>query len=211
LQLVTETYRRLRGFSRLSLRFERVIVHLFNQPDYLMFVTVLPDTDMRHLETVIRSKFAKISLTLTQGQLSRDNGRVSRTLSAIPPGDPITTLVDILNNVSARLGTTRGMARVAADWRRARDTAAEEFEALTALAVDPGGRLSVRKGRRLEPNAETIEAFMCLAEEFFVAIETARPEAEERFYSLLERHRQTLEPCGVFLFSQSPRRRTVRR
>ncbi|HUU44321.1 MAG TPA: hypothetical protein VM118_01200 [Acidobacteriota bacterium] len=211
LQLVTETYKRLRGFSRLILRFERVIVHLFNQPDYLMFVTVLPETDMRQFETVIRSKFAKIAHTLAQTQAAPE-GRRLPTKTTVPPGDPVVVLIDILNTVSARLGTTRGMARVAVDWRRARDTVAEQYQVLTALAVDPSGSLSIRKGRSLEPNAETIEAFVRLAEEFFVLIETARPDAEENFHSLIERSRALLEPYGVLLFlNQRARRRVVRR
>ena len=43
--LVTNAYQRLRGFTRLSLRFERVVVHLFNQPEFLLLATVLPDVE----------------------------------------------------------------------------------------------------------------------------------------------------------------------
>jgi hypothetical protein len=214
LQLVTDTYKRLRGFSRLTLRFERVIVHLFNQPDYLMFVTVLPETDTRQLETMIRSKFVKIEHTLAQSQAPAPAGnrRLPGTPSAAPPGDPIAEFVEILNKVSMQLGATRGLARVALDWRQARDRVAERYPVLTAVAINPGGSLSVRKGRRPQSNAETMEAFVRFVEEFFIIIGTARPDAEESFYSLLERSRRLLEPYGVFLFlGQNARPRVVRR
>lgn len=212
LQLVTDTYKRLRGFSRLILRFERVIVHLFNQPEYLMFVTVLPETDMQQLETIIRSKFIKIAHRLVQTRGAADGQHLPRRPATVPAGDPVATLIDILNAVSTRLGTERGLARLAIDWRRARDKIAEQYEVLAALAVDPSGNLSIRKGRNMSPSAETIEALVRLTEEFLVLIETARPDAEEHLHGLLERERALLEPHGVFLFfNQRARRRVARR
>ena len=65
-ELITSTYQRLRGFTRLALRFERVVVHLYNQPEYLLFVTTLPDTDTRQFEMVVNSKLGSISRELVQ-------------------------------------------------------------------------------------------------------------------------------------------------
>ncbi|HSG99587.1 MAG TPA: hypothetical protein VLB27_06030 [candidate division Zixibacteria bacterium] len=211
LELVTQTYQRLRGFERLTLRFERVIVHLFNQPNYLLFVTVLPDTNCEHFETVVRSKFARIDQSLAQSAPAPGGLRVRNGDAAVLGGDPIATFIDIFNAISRELAGSFGMTRLAADWRLARDTAAESFESLTALTVDHSGNLALRRGRYLEPTAETIQALIALSEQFFQIIGTARTAAEEPFYKHLERNRELLEPYGTFLFLQQNRRPSKRR
>lgn len=210
LDLITRSYQRLRGFSRLTLRFDRVIVHLFNQPEYLLLVTSLLDTDLDRFEAVVRSKFARIGQKLS----ARDAvaaPRGTRTVGGTQvQGDPIGILIRALNSVTDRLHASRGRVLVVADWRRARDDVVRTYVELAALAVDTAGHLTIRKGRHLDPTATNIEAFARLAERFFMQIGTARPVAEELFYSFLEPHRSTLEPFGFYLFLGSAERRPVR-
>jgi hypothetical protein len=169
-------------------------------------VTVLPDTDDQHFESVVRSKFIRIDHTLARTRPDPSGLRVNKAVAGQANGDPIKILVDILNSISKSLKGARGMKRLSIDWREARDFVAQSHEALTALSVDPSGEISIRKGRHLEPNAETVEALVRLTDRFFEAIGTARPVAEDCFYSQLERNKAILEPCGVFLFLNQGRR-----
>jgi hypothetical protein len=200
LELVTQTYQRLRGFSRLTLRFERVIVHLFNQPEYLLLVTILPEASDQHFESVVRSKFARIGHVLAKTDPVPGGLRVKKTGPSATIADPITTLIDIFNTMTQDLSGINPMSKLAADWRRARDNATQQFEVLAAVAVDTNGRLAIRKGRSPEPNAATIEAFAHLVETFLQSLGIHRTAAEESLYSQVERYRDILEPYGLFLF-----------
>jgi hypothetical protein len=197
LALATQTYQRLRGFNRLTLQFERVVVHLFNQAEYLLFVTALPDTNVKHFEQIIASKLERIGRELAKAPAA---GVHQHLATGGKRKDPVNTLIQVLNDMSAKIAPSHGITRIAADWRKARDQAATEHEVLAALSVDPTGGLALRKGRSLEMTAEATRAFLHLAEIFFGLIGTSRAVAEETFFALLERERTTLEPCGVFLF-----------
>ncbi|HEX9749772.1 MAG TPA: hypothetical protein VGB22_00575 [candidate division Zixibacteria bacterium] len=211
IKLFTETYQRLRGFTRLTLRFERVSVHLFNQPEYLLFATVLPDSDEQQFEMVARSKFHAIALAVANSRSkSATSARGTTGEASYGRPDPVALLINALNAMSAKMIRTRGMVRLAADWRRARDIVATVHEPLTALAVDATGRFEIRKGRQMAPTAATVEAIARLAEQFFEEVGTDRPEAEEIFYSAVERHREALEPYGLFLFLGNNARKPAR-
>jgi len=208
LKLITSTYQRLRGFTRLSLRFQRVNIYLYNQPEYLLFVTVLPDTDMRQFNMVIQSRFQSIAQAITRRQAEANAARMRGSSNGAD--EPIHTMIDVLNDLSGQLLRKRGMVRLAADWRKARDVVATVHEPLTAVSIDAAGRFSVRKGRQIRANAETVEAFARLITQFLEELGTMRPEAEEILYSLLEDNREVLEPCGIFLFLNSANKKPVR-
>ena len=88
-ELITSTYQRLRGFTRLALRFERVVVHLYNQPEFLLFVTTLPDTDTRQFEMVVNSKFGSISRELVpRGNAMVPGTTTSRAARPAPTAAP---------------------------------------------------------------------------------------------------------------------------
>jgi hypothetical protein len=202
-RLITAAYQRLRGFRRLSLRFERVVIYVFNQPDYLLFASVLPDCEEQMFETIVKSKLPVIGRRLArEASAARDK---EGTLTAVPSADQpadqvIEVLISIYNALTHVVGARLGRAKVAAAWRQARDLAATANDALTALEVDAGGKLNVRKGRVLASSVENMRSLAGLVQHFFNALETAGAEAEEAFYSLIEPQRELLEEHGFYLF-----------
>jgi len=224
-ELITSTYQRLRGFTRLALRFERVVVHLYNQPEYLLFITTLPDTDTRHFEMVVNSKFGSISRELVQS----GNARVPGT-TIVPPARPTTTapspsvsqsrasaddailrLMTACNSLTDQLADSRGRLRLSNDWRKARDLANGTSAVLDPIMVDAAGRLQMRKGHSLPTTAIVMSAFAVMIDTFFDSLETQRTMAEEEFYMLLRPHRALLEPAGFFMYlDQKQRSKTSR-
>ena len=200
LKLVTGAYQRLRGFSRLHLRFHRVAVHLVNQPEFLLLVTVLPDVDEALLETVVSSKLPTIARMISAPDVSETVPGPARQAGSTAGCDPavIDVLLDCCNSVTRRLAGTTGLSRLASGWRSARDTAFTKSPALAAVEVDAAGHLSLRKGRTLPPTAATIEGFALLIEHFMDGIGTLRPNAEDALYAVIERHHTMLESHGFF-------------
>ncbi len=203
LKLVNSAYTRLRGFGRLSLRFERVVTHLFNQPEYLLFVTVLPDVEETLFETVVKSKFAAISRVLLRtASASGGPARDVRTVgqSSVRVDQVIETLFDACNGVTQTLGPIIGLAKAATVWRHVRDQAEMANESLSALEIDPVGRLSIRKGRILASTAANLETLATMIVALFKSVGTAGANAEEAFYALAEPHRSLLEHHGFYHF-----------
>ncbi|MBI3871930.1 MAG: hypothetical protein HY304_02500 [candidate division Zixibacteria bacterium] len=208
LGLVTSTYQRLHGFIRLALRFERVVIHLYNQPEYLLFITVLPDVDIQHFETVVNSKFGAISRALAKPpsesqrtEPAAQSGRLGTTPTRRDPAnDPVLILIGACNALTVFLADSRGRLRLAADWRRARDMANVRGDLLSGLVVDSGGRLDLRKGQTLPPSSTVIATFAQMIELFLDSLDTGRTRAEEELYALLEPHRGVLEPSGLYMY-----------
>lgn len=205
-ELITTTYQRLHGFTRLALRFERVIVHLYNQPEYLLFVTVLPDTDTRQFEQVVNSKFGAVSRHLGQspGALSQP-GMQTRpsSISTVTPhssSETVTRLLAACNHLTDALADSRGRVNLANDWRLARDIAGAIDPSLEGLTIDAAGRLNIRKGCTLTPNADLMSAFAKMMESFLDGLGTQRIMAEEELYMLLEPHRALYEPAGLYMY-----------
>jgi len=215
LDLVTSTYQRLHGFTRLALRFERVVVHLFNQPEYLLFVTVLPDIDSRQLETLAYSKFNAIARALARPEASPPRNAPSRKpatrgtgsqFTGDPAGDPVAILIKACNTLSDMMADSRGRIRLAADWRKAREYANQDDGALAPLFIDAAGRMEIRKGQAILAQAAVIDAFARMIDCFLEGLGTARTIAEEEFYALLEPRRPVLEPAGLYLYLGSTAR-----
>ncbi|MEW5702458.1 MAG: hypothetical protein AB1792_09535 [Candidatus Zixiibacteriota bacterium] len=207
--LVTSTYQRLHGFTRLALRFERVVVHLFNQPEFLLFVTVLPDIDARQLEAFAASKLDAIARVLARPEPTPPRVAATRKptvrggLSSAPvdpSGDPVAILIKACNTLSDMMADSRGRIRLATDWRKAREFANQDEAALTALFIDAAGRMEIRKGQNLPASAAVIDAFARMIDCFLEGLDTARTIAEEEFYTLIEPHRAVLESAGVYLY-----------
>jgi len=202
-KLLTQAYQRLRGFARLSLRFERVVVHLFNQADFLLFVTVLPDQDEAMVETVVKSKLAAISR-----EIARDSRPARATMNTGDPAlskqaDPVMLILDICNAVNHLVGPELGLVRAANAWRQARDIVAEKNLGMAALEIEPGGRLMVRKGRILAPTADNIESLAWMTRHFFGFLGTEGPAAEEAFFTAARLHKTTLEHHGFYHFLEA--------
>ncbi len=223
-ELITSTYQRLRGFTRLALRFERVVVHLYNQPEYLLFVTTLPDTDTRQFEMVVNSKFGSISRELVQS----GNAMVPGTATVTPirqthqkhPGpspsqavtdDSIPRLLTACNSLTDQLADSRGRLRLSNDWRKARDLANGTSGVLDPIMVDAAGRLHLRKGHSLPTTAVVMSAIALMVDSFLETLDTQRTMAEEEFYMLLRPHRATLEQSGFFMYLDQQQRGKVTR
>jgi hypothetical protein len=206
LKLVTATYQRLHGFTRLSLRFERVVVHLFNQPEYLLLVTLLPDVDPRHLESVVNAKLEVIAHALAKESAVTGRPAVGSV------HDPFGIMVTVCSTLSDMMADGRGRVRLATDWRHARDQADGGRGLLAALVIDAAGHLGIRKGQTLTAGSETVAALAAMIDNFLERLGTQRTAAEEELYALMEPHRALLEPAGFYLYlTASGRRAPARR
>ena len=205
LKMVTTAYQRLRGFSRLHLRFDRVTVHLLNQPEFLLFVTALPDIDESLFETIVGSKLPAIARIISASDSVSPGADPARPSSAGADFNPavIDVLLDGCNRVTRRLAGTTGLSRLAADWRSARDAAQTKTPAMVAVEVDAAGHLSLRKGRTLPSTAATVEGFALMLEHFMDGMGTLRPDAEDAFYAVVERHHDLLESHGFFHYAKT--------
>jgi hypothetical protein len=205
LKMVTVAYQRLRGFSRLHLRFDRVTVHLFNQPQFLLFVTALPDIDESLFETIVSSRLPAITRMISAPYFTA--GATGSVRPSSIGGDFNPAVIDVLldgcNSVTRRLAGTTGLSRLATGWRSARDAAQAKIPALIAVEVDAAGHLSLRKGRTMPPTAVTIEAFALMIERFMDGLDTLRPNAEEALYTMIERHHDLLESHGFFHYAKT--------
>lgn len=213
-ELIASTYQRLRGFTRLALRFERVVVHLYNQPEYLLFITTLPDTDTRHFEMVVNSKFGSISRELVQSGNTMAPGTTiltparpttvaqstAPTAARVTTDDAILRLMTACNSLTDQLADSRGRLRLSNDWRKARDLANGTSNVLDPIMVDAAGRLQMRKGYSLPTTAVVMSTFAVMIDTFLDSLETQRTMAEEEFYMLLRPHRALLEPAGFFMY-----------
>lgn len=218
-KLVTNAYQRLRGFTRLSLRYERVVVHLFNQPEFLLFATVLPDVEEAVFEAVVRSKLPAITRSITRptaGSPKRTKDAQHTSLSPsgpskTPTGDAVRVLLDAFSRVTQEFGGRLGWARVAGLWRDARDRAAMDNVGIAAIEVDPGGQFSIRKRRYVQPTAANVESLARVWLGFVNAVGTHAPDAETIFFRCIEPYHDLLEYHGFFHFlkSQRPTRRSA--
>lgn len=219
-KLVTNAYQRLRGFSRLSLRFERVVVHLFNQSDFLLFATVLPDVEESIFESVVKSKIPAITRELARQAPARPATRslTGKTLtaapSAAPAGDVVGILLDAFSTVTNAMSPIFGAAQLANVWREARDRVTMENVAMAALEVDPLGRFSIRKGRKVDATADNVQSLARIWFMFTEAMGPSSPEADTAFYGVVHKYQQVLEYHGFFHFlisaAQGGPRRPVR-
>ena len=203
LKMVTAAYQRLRGFSRLQLRFDRVTVHLINQPEFLLFVTTLPDIDETLFQTVVSSKLPTVArMIATQDTAERGSGRGAAGAHGFNPA-VFDVLLDGCNSVTRRLASKTGLSRLSTGWRAARDAAITRNPALASIEVDAAGHLSVRKGRSLPPTAATIQAIAHMIESFMDGVATLRPDGEDAMYNVFERHHDLLESHGYFHYAKT--------
>jgi len=200
LKLITTGYQRLRGFNRLSLRFQRVVVHLINQPEFLLFATVLPDIDEHLFETIVKSKLPSIGRILVRRNEASRNERQAGARSQAQPDRVVGVLIQSCNALAHIIGEKVSLTGVASAWRQSREAAVSMNDALAALEVDAGGKLSVRKGRVLTPSADNMKSLAGMVQQFFTLLGTAGTTAEGAFYALLEPHRDVLEEYGFFHF-----------
>ncbi len=200
LKLITSGYKRLRGFNRLSLRFQRVVVHLINQPEFLLFATVLPDIDEHLFETIVRSKLSSIGRALMRQNEATRNERPGGSRGPAQPERVVGILIQSCNALAHIISDKVSLTGVASAWRQSRETAVTMNEALAALEVDAGGRLNIRKGRVLTPSADNMKSFAGMVQQFFTLLGTAGTTAEGAFYALIEPHRDVLEEYGFFHF-----------
>jgi hypothetical protein len=211
-KMVTNAYQRLRGFSRLSLRFERVVVHLFNQPEFLLFATVLPDVEEAIFETVVKSKLPAITRSLARSApkpAKRAPGASSASDSAPnrpPIGDVVRVVLDAFSRVTQEFGPSIGLSRVASVWREVRDRVTMENVAIAAIEVDPVGQFSMRKGRYVQSSAANVESLAQIWLGFLNALGTNAPDAETVFFRSIEPYHDLLEYHGFFHFLKSHRR-----
>lgn len=205
LKMVTTAYQRLRGFSRLHLRFDRVTVHLLNQPEFLLFVTVLPDVDESLFETIVSSKLPTIARMVSAADSAEKTAGSIHPSSVGGRFNPavVDVLLDGCNSITRRLAGTTGLNRLATGWRSAREAAQTKTPAMVAVEVDAAGHLSLRKGRTMPPMVATVEGFAFMIEHFMDGIGTLRPEAEDAFYATLERHHELLESHGFFHYAKT--------
>ena len=212
--LITTTHQKLRGFTRLFLRFERVIVHLYNQPEFLLFVTVLPDTETRQFETVVNSKLGAITRQLGHqsatamphaSSTNSTSGPVQvRTTApssaANPATDTIPRLLVACNKLSDEMSEAVGRITLANNWRRARTTAIQSDVALDGVLIDAAAHLHLRKGANLTVNAVTIAALARMIDVFLESLGGHRVAAEENLYVYLEPHRALFESAGFYTY-----------
>lgn len=199
LKLITAGYQQLRGFNRLSLRFQRMVVHLINQPEFLLFATVLPDVDEHLFETILKSKLPSIGRALVR-QNDRAQGERRGVRSQAQPEHVVSLLLQACNALAHIISEKVSLTGVASAWRQSRETAVMLNDALAALEVDAGGKLNVRKGRVLTPSADNMKSFAGMVLQFFSLLGTAGTAAEGAFYALLEPHREVLQEYGFFHF-----------
>jgi len=216
LKLITAGYQRLRGFNRLSLRFQRVVVHLVNQPEFLLFATVLPDIDEHLFETIVRSKLPSIGRTLVRQNEAAHVERHGGVRSQAQPDRVVSVLIQSCNALAHIISEKVSLTGVASAWRQSRESAVTLNDALAALEVDAGGKLNIRKGRVFTPSPDNMKSFAGMVQQFFSLLGTAGTTAEGAFYALLEPHRDLLEEFGFFHFmreatspANSRRRRRV--
>lgn len=200
LKLITNGYQRLRGFNRLSLRFQRVVVHLINQPEFLLFATVLPDIDEHLFETIVQSKIPSIGRALMRQTEATRNERPGGSRGPSQPERVVGILIQSCNALAHIISEKVSLTGVASAWRQSRETAVTVNEALAALEVDAGGKLNIRKGRVFTPSADNMKSFAGMVQQFFTLLGTAGTTAEGAFYALLEPHRDVLEEYGFFHF-----------
>ena len=203
MKLITTGYQRLRGFTRLSLRFERVVVHLINQPEFLLFATVRPDSDEHLFEMIVKSKLPAIGRTLLREKKSGTGDNPGSNRGPAQSERAITVLIQACNALAHIISERVSLTGVASAWRQARGASINNeplTEALTALEVDAGGRLNIRKGCVIPPTADNMKVLAEMVQRFFDSLGTAGTTAEEAFYSLLEPHRELLEQYGFFHF-----------
>lgn len=215
-KLVTNAYQRLRGFTRLSLRYERVVVHLFNQPEFLLFATVLPDVEEAVFEAVVRSKLPAITRSIarptTAGQRRTAVGQGAKPMPnppasapRTPTGDAVRVILSAFSRVTQTAGKGLGLARVAGIWREVRDRVTMDNVAIAAVEVDPAGQFSIRKGRYVQPSAANIESLAQLWTGFANAVGTFGPDAETEFFRCIEPYHDLLEYHGFFHFLKAHR------
>lgn len=205
LKMVTAAYQRLRGFSRLQLRFDRVTVHLINQPEFLLFVTTLPDLDDTLFQSVVSSKLPTIARKIaTQDNADKGTGAV-RNSGAARGFNPVVidVLLDGCNSVTRRLASKTGLSRLAAGWRSARDEVQSRNPAIAAVEVDAAGHLTLRKGRSLPPASASVEAMALMIERFLDGVGTLRPDGEDALYTVFQRHHDLLESHGYFHYAKT--------
>jgi hypothetical protein len=212
--LITTTHQKLRGFTRLFLRFERVIVHLYNQPEFLLFVTVLPDTETRQFETVVNSKINAIARqlghpaatamsqpTIANPTQSAASGRTTHQASTTNPStETIPRLLVACNKLSDEMAEAVGRMTLANNWRRARTAAIQDDMALEGILIDAASHLHLRKGATITVNAVTIAALAKMIDAFFESLGGHRVAAEEHLYVFLEPHRSLFESAGFYAY-----------
>ncbi|GAB4328146.1 MAG: hypothetical protein Kow0074_23880 [Candidatus Zixiibacteriota bacterium] len=215
-KLVTNAYQRLRGFTRLSLRYERVVVHLFNQPEFLLFATVLPDIEEAVFEAVVRSKLPAITRSIArpaagdrrstaQTQGAKPQRSPSPATRQTPTGDAVRVILDAFSRVTRTVGKGMGVVRAAGIWREVRDRVTMDNVAMAAVEVDPAGQFGIRKGRFVRPSAANIESLAQLWTGFVNSIGTFGPDAETEFFRCIEPYHDLLEYHGFFHFLKSHR------
>ena len=203
-RILADVYRHLRGFARLVLTYDRVTVYLYNQPEYLLLATTLPDLDRRTFEVVINSKLSALV----------------RVLDAIPPkgrpveaaarepvagGSAIDPVLETFNRLSDRLTSECGRTQVSRCWREARRSAGVTYPVLSLFTVDANGHWNVRKGQQTFSGSEASRALADVAERFLEQLGPFQPRGMEILGALVAHDTNRLEQAGFVHFLKSIR------
>jgi len=198
-ETLAEVYRHLRGFSHLTLSFERVTVYLFNRPEFLLLVTTLPDLDFRVFDLVVKSKFAALDRALDNIPAAGKPDK-GKSRQAAASESPIGAILHALNRLSDKLIEECGRARVSRCWRDARKSIGDTDPLLSALAVDGNGHWAVRKGQPDPSGVQAVRALSELTILFLEQLGPLQPLGKEIFASIATKNRSLLESSGFLHF-----------
>lgn len=211
-EMLVEAYRHLRGFSYLIMTFERVTVHLFNQNEFLLLATTLPDNDQRVFEMVVKSKFPALERILDKIPIGGEPA-ARQTQGSATSAAPLDPVLQTLNLLSDTLIAKVGRARTTRCWWEARKSLTGSPAVLSLLTVDPNGHWAVRKGKSLTETPEVCRALAEITGLFLAELGTLQTLGHEILSTLLHRHRSQLESSGFlhYLKAVRPGRARARR
>ncbi len=194
-EMLVEAYRQLRGFSCLIMSFERVTVHLFNQNEFLLLATTLPDLDQRVFEMVVKSKLLVLDRVLDKIPIV-GKPAAGRAPERPDSSTPLRAVLWTMNQLSDKLIADAGRTRVVRYWWEARKAVTDPQAVLSLFTVDPNGHWTVRKGKSLLESPQTSRALAETTELFLEKLGNLQPLGQEIFNSLITSNRINLEVSG---------------
>jgi len=191
-EMLVNAYRKLRGFSRLDLTFERVTIHLFSQNEFLLLVTAQPDADQLVFEKIVKSKLPALDRML---DLIPIIGETAPGPTAEKPAKdaPLLAVLDTLNQFSDALITKIGRARVTHCWWEARKAAVRSPAVLALFSVGPNGHWAIRKGKALPRETEAGGTLAEVTELLLDKLGNVQPAGRETLQTIVSRNREHLE------------------
>ncbi len=189
-------YRHVRGFSYLLLKFERVLVHIFNQPDYLLFVTSTPEIDVRMFKMVVNSKLSAIARTLkfATAAPAAESGPDHATCEGVG------TILKTLNAFSTEITQGASRSQLTELWRQAKKAKTPQCSVLDQYQIDPNGHWVLRKGQQ-HPSLRTIcRPLADVTGQVIESLLPTTPEAYETLKAVIAEDREALKQAGFLHF-----------